>query len=45
MPNAPYQYTLHFIHAHIDMLDHTAIEHTSWNVPVTTFLLKFTQAP
>ncbi len=45
IPNEPYQNTLHLINGHVDMLDHTPVEHSSWHMPVTAFLLKFTEAP
>jgi hypothetical protein len=45
IPNQPHQDTLHLIDRHIDVLDHTPVEHSSRNVPVTAFLLKFTEAP
>jgi len=37
--------TLHFLNAHIDMLDHTSIKHTGWNVSTTTLLLQLLEAP
>jgi hypothetical protein len=36
---------LHFFNAHIDMLDHTPVEHTRRNVPITALLLQLLQAP
>src|SRR5215510_7987290 len=38
--NQPYQHALHFLHAHIDMLNHSSIEHSRRNIPPTTFLLQ-----
>ena len=44
LSNQPCQDTLHFLDAHIDILDHTSVKHTRWHVPVTTVLLQFGQA-
>jgi hypothetical protein len=40
-----YKDTLHFLDAHINILDHTSVEHTRWHMPTTTLLLQFLQAP
>ena len=45
MTDEPDKNALHFFNAHIDMLDHTPVEHTRWNVPMTALLLQFLQAP
>jgi hypothetical protein len=45
MTDEPHENALHFFNAHIDMLDHTPVEHTRWNVPITALLLQFLQAP
>src|SRR5215510_8188648 len=42
--NQPYQDTLHFLNAHIDMLNHSSIEHSRRNIPPTTFLLQVVEA-
>ncbi len=45
MTDEPDKNALHFFNAHIDMLDHTAVEHTRWNVPIAALFLQFLQAP
>ena len=45
MTDEPDKNALHFFNAHIDMLDHTPVEHTCWNVPIAALLLQFLQAP
>jgi len=45
MTDEPDKNALHFFNAHIDLLDHTPIEHTRWNGPITALLLQFLQAP
>jgi hypothetical protein len=45
MPNQPYQDTLHFLNAHIDMLNHTPVEHSCRHIPPTTFLLQIIETP
>jgi hypothetical protein len=45
MTDEPDKNALHFFNAYIDMLDHTSVEHTRWNVPITALLLQFLQAP
>jgi hypothetical protein len=41
MTNEPNENALHFFNAHIDMLDHTPVEHTRWDVPIAALLLQF----
>ena len=36
---------LHVFNAHIDMLNHTPVEHARWNLPSTVFPLKFVETP
>jgi hypothetical protein len=45
MTDEPDKNALHFFNAHIDMLDHTPVQHTRWHVPITALLLQFLQAP
>jgi hypothetical protein len=45
MTNEPNENALHFFNAHIDMLDHTPVEHTRWDMPIAALLLQFLQAP
>jgi hypothetical protein len=45
MPNESYQDALHFFDAHIHMLDHTAVEHARWDMPVTTLRLQLAETP
>jgi hypothetical protein len=45
MPDEPRQDTLHLINGHIDILNDTAVERTSWNMPITVFLLKVAETP
>jgi hypothetical protein len=40
IPDQPYQNTLHFFNAHIDILNHSSIEHSRRNIPPLTFLLQ-----
>jgi hypothetical protein len=40
MSDESYQNTLHFLHAHIDILDHTPIKHSCRHMPPTAFLLE-----
>src|SRR5215813_15527350 len=44
MPNQSHQNTLHFLYAHIDMLNHSPVEHSRGNIPPTTFLLQVIEA-
>jgi hypothetical protein len=41
MTDEPHENALHFFNAHIDMLDHTPVEHTRWDVPIAALLLQF----
>ena len=43
MPDKPYENTLHFLHAHIHILDHSSVEHSCWHIPPTTFLLEIVE--
>ena len=45
MPDEPHQDTLHLINGHIHILNDAAIEHTSWHMPITAFLLKVAETP
>src|SRR5262249_57259542 len=40
MPNESYQNTLHFLNAHIHMLNHSPVEHPCRNIPPPTLLLQ-----
>jgi hypothetical protein len=40
MPDQPYQNTLQFLNAHIDMLNHSPVQHSRRNIPPPTFLLQ-----
>jgi len=40
-----YKNALHFLDAHVNMLDHTSIEHPRWHMPTTTLLLQCLEAP
>ena len=40
LSNQSYQNTLHCLHAHIDMLNHSPVEHPCRNIPPTTCLLQ-----
>jgi hypothetical protein len=40
MPNESYQNTLHLIHAHIYVLDHSTVEHSCRHMPPPTLLLQ-----
>ncbi len=40
-----YKNALQFLDTHINMLDHTSIEHPRWYVPTATLLLQLLQAP
>src|SRR5712691_4499168 len=40
MPNQPYQDTLHFLNAHIDMLDDSPVQHARRHIPPPTLLLQ-----
>src|SRR5262249_3127389 len=44
MSDQPYQNTLHFLNAYIDMLNHSPVEHPRWHVPTTPLLLQLLQA-
>jgi hypothetical protein len=45
MPNEADQDALHFLDAHIHMLNHTAVEHARRDMPVTALRLQFAEAP
>jgi hypothetical protein len=45
MTDEPHENALHFFNAHIDMLDHTPVEHTRGDVPIAALLLQCLQAP
>jgi hypothetical protein len=40
LPDQSSQNALHFLHAHIDMLDHRSVDHPCGNIPPTAFLLE-----
>ena len=40
MPTESYQNTLHFLNTHIDMLNHSPVEHSRRDIPPPTFLLQ-----
>jgi hypothetical protein len=40
IPDQPYQNALHFLNAHIDMLNHSPIQHARGDIPPTSFLLQ-----
>ena len=40
MSDQPHQDTLHFLNAHIDMLNHSPIEHSCRDIPPPAFLLQ-----
>src|SRR5215510_12948639 len=40
MSNQPYQNILHFLNAHVHMLNHSSVQHTRRHIPPTTFLLQ-----
>jgi hypothetical protein len=40
MPNEPYQNTLHFLNAHVHMLNHSPVKHSRGDIPPTTLLLQ-----
>jgi hypothetical protein len=40
MPNQSHQNALHFLNAHIHLLDRTPVQHTRWYVSTSTFLLQ-----
>src|SRR5215813_10326598 len=40
MPDQPCQNILHFFNAHIDMLNHSPVEHPCRHIPPPTFLLQ-----
>ena len=39
-PNQSHQNTLHFLNAHVHMLNHSPVEHASRHIPPPTFLLQ-----
>src|SRR5262245_5893464 len=43
-PNQSHQNTLHFLNAHIDILNHSPVEHSCRYIPPTTFLLQVIEA-
>src|SRR5262245_20512600 len=40
IPDQPYQNTLHLLNAHIDMLNHTTVQHARRHMPPPAFLLQ-----
>jgi hypothetical protein len=40
IPDQPHQDSLHFLNAHIDMLNHAPVQHSRRDIPPTTFLLQ-----
>ena len=40
MSNQSHQDTLHFLNAHIDMLNHSSVEHSRRHIPSPTLLLQ-----
>src|SRR5215475_15634657 len=40
IPDQPHQDTLHFLHAHVYILDDSSIEHARRHIPPPTFLLQ-----
>src|SRR5262249_45184659 len=43
-PRSAYQDTLHLLHAHVNMLNHSSIEHPCRNIPPPTLLLQVVEA-
>jgi hypothetical protein len=40
MSNQPHQDTLHFLHAHVYVLNHSSVQHPRRHIPPPTFLLQ-----
>ena len=44
IPDQPHQNTLHFLNAHVHMLNHSTVRHSCRNMPPTAFLLQVIEA-
>jgi hypothetical protein len=40
MSDQPYEDTLHFLNAHVYVLNHCSVQHSCGNIPPPTFLLQ-----
>jgi hypothetical protein len=45
MPDEPHKNALHLVNTHIHAFHHTPVQHPRWDVPTTTLLLQFFEAP